>query len=124
MSKKRNKGRNIFKNRNVSDYRLTHHFFDRWNERISSPNFENKEELSLYISEKYPPKTISWVSGDYYLLEDTIVTCTRDKTDNTLLFVTAYGNIEDNFILYNILIREGSSGVTKIQKRYGKINIH
>lgn len=120
---KKNNNKNIFKNRKKEDYRFTYHFLDRWNERIKSPKFEYKDDLEKYIKKNYGPNNIKKISGDYYLMGDIIVTCTEDSTDDTLLFVTIYGKVEDNYILYNILTTEGANSVTKIQKKYGKINL-
>ena len=125
MSSKKHykKNKNIFKNRNNEDFRFTNHFFNRWNQRIKTPKFENKFELEDYIKKNYPAKKMQHISGDYYLMNNIITTCTIDKTDNSLLFVTIYGTIEDNYILYNILITEGAKGVSKIHKKYGKIKL-
>lgn len=123
MSKNKYKKKNVFKKKRAEDYRFTDHFFERWNQRIKNPQFDTKEEMGEYIKKIYPPKSVCHIDGDYYLIDDIIVTCTEDKNNDAVLFVTVYGKVEDNFILYNILTTEGARGVVKTQKRYGKIEL-
>lgn len=113
--------KNIFKGQNSESYRFTHHFFRRWNERIKEPRFDNKKELADYIRKKYPANIVKHVSGDYYIMSNLIVTCAEDKKKNNIVFITVYGTIENNPILYNILITQGVKGVKKTHKLYGKI---
>lgn len=123
FNNKKINNKNIFKNRKNEDFRFTNHFFKRWNQRMKCPKFEYKDDLEKYIKENYPAKKIKHISGDYYIMDNIIITCTKDNTDNSLLFVTVYGTVEDNFILYNILITEGAKGVSKTHKKYGKIKL-
>lgn len=131
MSAKRNKrkeylinNKNIFKGSKKSDFRFTNHFFDRWNERVANPIFENKIDLEDYIKENFNHKNIEHISGDYYIMDDLIITCANDENDGHIIFITIYGTIEDNPILYNVLITQGVYGVKKTHKLYGKININ
>lgn len=114
---------NIFKGRNSEDFRFTYHFFNRWNERVLGPKFEEKDELELYIKENYSAKKIKHLSGDYYLMDDLVITCSIDEDDNSIVFITIYGDKKDNPILYNILISEGVMAFKKARKKYGKMNI-
>lgn len=115
--------KNIFKGQNSENYRFTNHFFKRWNERIEEPRFDSRDKLASYIRENYPANTVKHISGDYYRMSNLIVTCDEDKKSGNIVFITIYGTIENNPILYNVLITEGVRGVKKTHKLYGKISL-
>lgn len=114
---------NIFDGRDSEDFSFTNHFFERWNERVASPSFEEKADMEEYIKSIYRTDIITHISGDYYFLDNLIITADMDRKHDSIVFITVYGTIEDNIILYNILVTEGVKGVKKATKRYGKINL-
>lgn len=116
--------KNIFKNRSTEDLRFTNHFFDRWNERTCGTKFESKSDMEDFIKSNFDNSKIEHISGDYYFMDDLIITAAIDESDGNIILITVYGTIEENPILYNVLITQGVNGVKKAHRLYGKININ
>ena len=114
---------NIFEGKDVNSFSFTNHFFDRWNERIPSLHFSTKYELENYIKAIYDPKIISHISGNYYFLNNLIITADIDYKDGSIVFITVLGTIENNPVLYNVLVTQGVKGMNNMRRMYGKVNI-
>lgn len=114
--------RGVFQGKNVDKFRFTNHFHERWNERMEK-KFEKKEDLENFIKANYTIEDISHVNGDYYMVDNLMMTCVLDEKLGNVLFITTYGKKEDNPILYNVLITEGAKGIKAIQGKYGKMNL-
>lgn len=113
---------NIFKNKDTSTYKLTYHFHERWNERMNI-SFENKEDLEVYIKQNYPSSDIKHIDGDYYMMDNLIITSSLDINTGNIVFITICGSKEDNIIMYNILMSDGARGIKKVHNKYGKIHL-
>lgn len=116
------KRQNIFKGSNPDDFRVTNHFLERWNERVGSPYFHNKDELLEYLRCICKKRKPVHISEDCYQIQDLLVTTTAEN--NKILFITTYGTYRDNPMLYNLLLTEGVKGVRTAHKKYGKLQLN
>lgn len=112
---------NAFKGKKVDSFRFTNHFFQRWNERMPSWSFKDKEDLEEHIRELYKKNKIEYLCGDYYILDDILLTAANDN--DGIVFITVYGLTMDNPVLMNLLITQGPKGLKKAQRLYGKMPI-
>lgn len=108
---------------NPDKFRFTDHFFERWTERMPSYPFKNKKDLGIYIELLYRQYGADHIDGDFYLINNILVTISNKQNTNSELFITVYGTVEDNPILYNLLITKGEKGVRKAHREYGKLTI-
>lgn len=104
------------------NFRFTNHFFQRWNERMTSQPFEKKEDLEEYIRLLYQNNKIEYINGDYYIIDEILFTATADR-DNGIVFITVYGMTHENQVMLNILLTKGAKGINKANRKYGKINL-
>lgn len=116
-----NKG-NIFKGRSPDDFRITTHFLERWNERVGSPHFKEKEELLDYLKVVIKKHKPVHISEDCYQFKDLLITTIIE--DGKIVFITTYGSFKDNPMLYNILLTDGVRGVRATHRKYGKLQLN
>lgn len=116
------KNRNIFSKCTANNIKISDHFFERWNERISRIQFEKKEDLESYIKINYNKKYVEKLWGDHYLIGKIMggIYVTAKIEDKNILLITTLGTYIDNPVMYNVII---SGKLNKVVKKYGKIDL-
>lgn len=110
-----------FVNKKQANIKVTEHFFERWNERVRSPKFENKENLTSYLENKALRKRICKINSNHHIIDNDIIIVTKkSQNKNEFILVTTYGSTTNNPILYNMCVYGDAE---KNFKKYGKINL-
>ena len=125
-NKKRNKKQSIKKEIDIRPVEIkidevkniTLHFKERWNERVSEISIKNFNEV---FSRKFENEKFENIDGDYYKIGDIMVV--MGFRDGGPALVTCIGNIEDNYMMYDLIESRGARYYNNFMRRYGKLHI-
>lgn len=111
----------IVKDKDSVNMIITYHFFERWNERIERPKFEDRKSLANYLEYKVYNKGMQQIKNNHHIIDDDIViVAKRTRKKNEFVLLTTYGSAKNNPILYNMCV---CGDIQKNFSKYGKLNL-
>lgn len=110
---------NIFNLYNENSLIFTNHFFDRFNQRVSSSM--EKDEIIDIVKQQHRLGKITHIDEDYYLFNNILFIAKAE--DSKIVLVSVIGDIYENMIIYNALINGGAKKLAYYNKFYGKLTI-
>lgn len=130
MCKRRKRKKSISKtynmctdiNLNENTVNITHHFYQRWSERVFGHK-KDINEIYNHVNEKVSAcTTLKAVSGDYYLLNDYLVIAA--KKDNIVTLITTFGSTDECSNVYDYIRSHGAFSFNQTLKKYGKLPLN